>query len=63
MNFQDKLKALIELFEKWLSEPDDNVQIEQWKIAKLLGKIGGIVEGKLPARLCNLWRYFSEFHL
>ena len=30
MNFQDKLKALIELFEKWLSEPEDNVQIEQW---------------------------------
>lgn len=30
MNFQDKLKALIELFEKWLSEPNDNVQIEQW---------------------------------
>ncbi len=30
MNFQDKLKALIELFEKWLSEPEDNVQLEQW---------------------------------
>lgn len=30
MLFQDKLKALIELFEKWLSEPGDNVQLEQW---------------------------------
>lgn len=30
MTFQDKLKALIELFEKWLSEPNDNVQLEQW---------------------------------
>jgi hypothetical protein len=30
MLFQDKLKALIELFEKWLSEPEDNVQLEQW---------------------------------
>ena len=30
MIFQNKLKALIELFEKWLSEPDDNVQLEQW---------------------------------
>ncbi len=30
MNFQDKLKALIELFEKWLSEPNDYAQIEQW---------------------------------
>lgn len=30
MLFQEKLKALIELFEKWLSEPEDNVQLEQW---------------------------------
>jgi hypothetical protein len=30
MIFQDKLKDLIELFEKWLSEPEDNVQLEQW---------------------------------
>jgi hypothetical protein len=30
MLFQDKLKALIELFENWLSEPEDNVQVEQW---------------------------------
>ena len=30
MLFQEKLKALIELFEKWLSEPEDKVQIEQW---------------------------------
>jgi hypothetical protein len=30
MQFQDKLKALIELFEKWLSEPQDNVQLKQW---------------------------------
>jgi len=30
MIFQEKLKSLIELFKAWLSEPDDNVQIEQW---------------------------------
>ena len=30
MTFQDKLKSLIELFKAWLSEPDDNVQVEQW---------------------------------
>jgi hypothetical protein len=30
MPFQDKLKDLIELFEKWLSEPNDYVQLEQW---------------------------------
>jgi len=30
MNFQEKLKALIELFEKWLSEPEDYVQLEHW---------------------------------
>jgi len=30
MLFQDKLKDLIELFEKWLSEPEDNVQLEYW---------------------------------
>lgn len=30
MIFQEKLKALIELFEKWLSEPKDNVQLGQW---------------------------------
>jgi hypothetical protein len=30
MQFQEKLKALIELFEKWLLEPEDNVQLEQW---------------------------------
>lgn len=30
MNFQDKLKSLIDLLENWLSEPEDNVQIEQW---------------------------------
>ena len=30
MLFQEKLKALIELFEKWLSEPEDYVQLEQW---------------------------------
>jgi hypothetical protein len=33
MNFQEKLKALIELFGKWLSEPEDNVQVEQWVIS------------------------------
>lgn len=33
MLFQEKLKALIELFEKWLSEPDDKVQLEQWVAA------------------------------
>ena len=30
MKFQEKLKALIDLFEKWLSEPEDSVQLEQW---------------------------------
>lgn len=30
MNFKEKLKSLIELFKAWLSEPVDNVQIEQW---------------------------------
>jgi hypothetical protein len=30
MLFQDKLKALIGLFDNWLSEPEDNVQLEQW---------------------------------
>jgi hypothetical protein len=30
MIFQEKLKSLIELFKAWLSEPDDNVQVEQW---------------------------------
>lgn len=30
MLFQEKLKDLIELFEKWLSEPEDYVQLEQW---------------------------------
>jgi hypothetical protein len=30
MLFQDKLKALIDLFENWLSEPQDNVQLRQW---------------------------------
>lgn len=30
MQFQDKLKSLIDLFENWLSKPEDNVQIEQW---------------------------------
>ena len=30
MNFCEKLIVLIDLFEKWLSEPEDSVQIEQW---------------------------------
>jgi putative phage-type endonuclease len=30
MLFQEKIKALIDLFENWLSEPEDNVQLEQW---------------------------------
>ena len=30
MTFQDKLKDLIGLFEKWLSDPQDSVQLEQW---------------------------------
>lgn len=30
MLFQEKVKALIDLFENWLSEPEDNVQLEQW---------------------------------
>jgi hypothetical protein len=30
MLFQEKLKALIGLFDNWLSEPEDNVQLEQW---------------------------------
>ncbi len=30
MLFKDKLKDLIRLLDNWLSEPDDNVQLEQW---------------------------------
>lgn len=30
MIFQEKLQTLIELYKDWLTEPDDNVQIEQW---------------------------------
>jgi putative phage-type endonuclease len=30
MSFQNKLKDLIELFENWLSDPEDGVQLEQW---------------------------------
>lgn len=30
MLFQEKLKVLIGLFENWLSEPQDNTQLEQW---------------------------------
>ncbi len=30
MQFQEKVKALIGLFENWLSEPNDNAQLEQW---------------------------------
>jgi hypothetical protein len=30
MLFQDKLKDLVNLFEKWLPEPEDKAQIEQW---------------------------------
>lgn len=30
MLFKDKLKDLIGLFENWLSNPQDNVQLEQW---------------------------------
>ena len=30
MTFQDKLKDLIGLFEKWLSDPQDSVQLEEW---------------------------------
>ncbi len=30
MNFPDKLKALLNLIENWLAEPDDNTQMEQW---------------------------------
>ena len=30
MLFQEKVKALIGLFENWLSEPNDNTQLEQW---------------------------------
>ena len=30
MNFNEKLKSLIELFKAWLSKPEDNVQVEQW---------------------------------
>jgi hypothetical protein len=30
MQFQEKLKALIELYENWLSEPADKAQLEQW---------------------------------
>ena len=30
MQFQDKLKDLIGLFQNWLSDPQDSVQLEQW---------------------------------
>jgi YqaJ-like viral recombinase domain len=30
MNFKTKLMDLITLFEKWLSDPEDHTQIEQW---------------------------------
>jgi hypothetical protein len=30
MRFQDKLKDLIGLFQNWLSDPQDSVQLEQW---------------------------------
>lgn len=30
MLFSEKLKNLITLFENWLSDPEDNVQLEQW---------------------------------
>jgi hypothetical protein len=30
MPFQDKLKDLIGLFQNWLSDPQDSVQLEQW---------------------------------
>jgi hypothetical protein len=30
MNFNEKLKSLIELFKAWLSKPEDNIQVEQW---------------------------------
>lgn len=30
MLFQDKLKSLISLFENWLSEPEDNTQLQIW---------------------------------
>jgi hypothetical protein len=30
MNFADKLRSLINLIENWLSEPEDNTQLEQW---------------------------------
>jgi len=30
MQFQDKLKDLIDLFKNWLSDPQDSVQLEQW---------------------------------
>jgi len=30
MSFQAKLKDLIGLFENWLSDPEDSVQLEQW---------------------------------
>lgn len=30
MPFQDKLKDLIDLFQNWLSDPQDSVQLEQW---------------------------------
>ena len=28
--FHDKIQALINLIENWLSKPEDNVQLEQW---------------------------------
>lgn len=33
MLFQDKVKDLIGLFENWLSDPQDDTQLEQWKYA------------------------------
>jgi len=31
MQFQNKLKDLIDLFENWLSNPEDETQLEQWR--------------------------------
>jgi len=33
MQFQEKVKDLIGLFENWLSDPQDEVQLEQWRDA------------------------------
>jgi hypothetical protein len=33
MQFRDKVKDLIVLFDNWLSDPQDEVQLEQWKDA------------------------------